>query len=95
MTARNERVLKVEREAESTSTRNEFSELFIAAKSEAAEKVSSPTFVSSAFRLAFAVLAEVFVGGGRMVREVGPNERPQERYEFENLDHKNVRGPIL
>jgi hypothetical protein len=91
-------VLKVVREAESTTEaefapasfgRNEFDELFKVAKIEAAEAAA----VSTAFRTAFAILAEVFVGTSRMVRRVGPNERPQERYEFENLEHGNVRGP--
>lgn len=91
-------VLKVVREAESTSEaefataslgRNEFGELFKVAKIEAAEAAA----VSTAFRTAFAILAEVLVGSGRMVRRVGPNERPLERHEFENLDHRNVRGP--
>ncbi|MES2963754.1 MAG: hypothetical protein V4760_07665 [Bdellovibrionota bacterium] len=91
-------VLKVVREAESTTEaeaasasigRNEFGELFKVAKIEAAEAAA----VSTAFRTAFAILAEVLVGSSKMVRRVGPNERPQERYEFENPETQNVRGP--
>ena len=29
----------------------------------------------------------------RMVREVGPNQRPLERHEFENPANRNFRGP--
>ncbi|MEK7356861.1 MAG: hypothetical protein AAB250_10450, partial [Bdellovibrionota bacterium] len=71
----------------------EENENVIAAVAEANVEANEAAFVSSAFRVAFAVLAEVIVGSSRMVRRVGPNERPEERYEFENLDHQNVRGP--
>lgn len=103
-----QRVLREERETREAETqvqaevvrssgqgRNEFGELFKEAKSEAAEAVAAveSALISKAFRAAFAVLAEVVLGSQNMVRRVGPNERPEERFEFEKLDHRNVRGP--
>lgn len=94
-----ERALSVVREAETS-----YSEEFEVSQNEASVSIvetslgavatgNESAFVSNAFRVAFAVLAEVLVGTGRIVRRVSPNERPEERYEFENPDHKNVRGP--
>ena len=38
-------------------------------------------------------LAQEIVRGRRIVRLVGPNSRPLERHEFENLEFRSVRGP--
>lgn len=94
-----ERALSVVREAETNYveefevSENEANVSIVESSVGANESVSESAFVSSAFRVAFALLAEVLVGTGRIVRRVSPNERPEERYEFENPDHKNVRGP--
>ena len=38
-------------------------------------------------------LVQDILRGGGMVRLVGPNSRPLERHEFENVEFKSVRGP--